>query len=284
MGYSSLAIEDTSTHPQPPAITPWFKALISYPLILVVLSALLGLRPSIILAGTVDYTYDLSGRLTKAVYGNGRIIYYAFDAVGNILEISHINPQANTDLDGVPDGTELGPLGEDPTYDGDRNGIPDYREARAASLPTAAGGQYVTLSVPAGLSLTNVRAVGNPSPANAPENVEFPYGFFEFTVTGLNNGACTVATLHLPEDRSLTTYFKFSGTPENTTPHWYPFLDNGLTGATISHQPGLTTIALSICDDQRGDGDLSLNGTINDPGGPARIERYYLYLPVILKP
>ena len=37
------------------------------------------------LAGTIKYTYDEAGRLTKADYG-GKIITYTYDAAGNLLE------------------------------------------------------------------------------------------------------------------------------------------------------------------------------------------------------
>lgn len=236
-----------------------------------------------VLSETTEYTYDVNGRLIRAQYGNGCVIDYTLDAVGNILSISSINPTAQTDPDGVPDGQEMGPQGNDPDYDGDGNGIPDYREARAASLPTAVGGQYATLSIPTGLTLTNVRAVGPPFPGEVPGCLVFPYGLFEFSVTGLANGGCTTATIHLPENRTLQAYYKFTGTPEHTTPHWYAFMDDGQTGAVIAHQTGKTTITLSLCDDRRGDGDLHLNGTISDPGGPVEIEQFFLYLPLVIK-
>jgi hypothetical protein len=241
------------------------------------------LSPEFILSATIRYTYDTNGRLIREQFEDYRIISYSIDPGENILTVNSFDPEAHTDQDGVADGVEMGPQGNDPTYDGDGNGIPDYQEARAASLPTSLGGQYATIFVPAGLALVNVRAVTNPSPGNLPENLEFPYGFFEFTVTGLINGGCTVARLRMPEDHSLKAYYKYSGTPDNTTPRWYPFEDDGITGAAISHQNEKTTITLSICDDRRGDGDLHLNGIISDPGGPARIENTILYLPLIFR-
>lgn len=38
------------------------------------------------LAGTVTYTYDEAGRLTKADYGRGKSITYTYDEAGNLLE------------------------------------------------------------------------------------------------------------------------------------------------------------------------------------------------------
>ncbi len=43
-----------------------------------------------ILAGTlaaapIKYSYDAAGRLTRADYGDGRVITYTYDAAGNLL-------------------------------------------------------------------------------------------------------------------------------------------------------------------------------------------------------
>ncbi len=38
---------------------------------------------SIALAGSVTYTYDTLGRLSKATYSNGVVVTYAYDAAGN---------------------------------------------------------------------------------------------------------------------------------------------------------------------------------------------------------
>lgn len=35
------------------------------------------------MAGSVSYTYDVLGRLTQVVYGNGVVVIYAYDAAGN---------------------------------------------------------------------------------------------------------------------------------------------------------------------------------------------------------
>ena len=38
------------------------------------------------MAGTVKYTYDAAGRLTKADYGSGKAIEYTYDNAGNLLQ------------------------------------------------------------------------------------------------------------------------------------------------------------------------------------------------------
>jgi uncharacterized repeat protein (TIGR02543 family) len=176
----------------------------------------------------------------------------------------------NTDTDGVPDSTESGPAGDEPSYDGNGNGIPDYQEGGAASLPAASGGVYATLAVAAGsgLALNNVQAQGNPSPGDAPEDVQFPDGFFQFLEIGLNPGNCTTVTLYVPRDETINTYYIYGPTADNPADHWYEFLYDGQTGAQISHEGSQTRIVLHICDGERGDNDLAANGQIDELGGP----------------
>ena len=67
----------------------------------------------------------------------------------------------------------------------------------------------------------------------------------------------------------LNTYYKYGPTPNDSTPHWYEFNFNGQTGAQIIHDPQQTRIVLNLCDGLIGDADLTANGTVVDPGGPA---------------
>ena len=43
------------------------------------------LAPVSVLAGTIQYTYDNTGRLTGADYGSRRTIQYTYDNNGNLL-------------------------------------------------------------------------------------------------------------------------------------------------------------------------------------------------------
>ncbi len=181
----------------------------------------------------------------------------------------------NTDTDGVPDGAESGPGGNDPAYDGNSNGVPDYQEAGATSLPSSSGGAYATVAVTgAGQTLGSVQAVNNPSPGDAPEGVQFPYGFFSFSIDNLANpGDATVATLYLPKNTSINTYYQYGPTPNNATKHWYKFMYDGDTGAEIHQDAGQTRIVLHFRDGARGDKDLTANGRIDDPGAPAAMQQ-----------
>jgi YD repeat-containing protein len=173
----------------------------------------------------------------------------------------------STDTDGVTDWVEMGPLHNDPAYDGNGDGIADYQQSNVASLPVNTGGTYVTLAVTSAQALSNVSAVGNPSPGDMP-SVFFPYGFFEFDISGMGTGGCTAATLYLPLTPWLSTYYKYGATPDNYTLHWYDFMYNGTTGAEILHEASRTRVVLHFCDGQRGDDDYASNGLIIDQGGP----------------
>ena len=166
----------------------------------------------------------------------------------------------DTDGDGVDADVEDGaPNGGD----GNNDGILDSEQSNVTSLPNFVDGGYVTLTSPEETGFDNVEAVANPSPADAPLGVEFPLGFFEFTVVGLSPGGATMVTLLSPEQ--VTTYWKYGPTPDDTAPHWYEFLFDGATGAEI-----LTDrIILHFVDGQRGDDDLTENGQVVEPGAPA---------------
>jgi hypothetical protein len=102
---------------------------------------------------------------------------------------------SDRDIDGVPDPVEQGPQGNNPTYDGNRDGIPDSQQGNVVSCHTHDRQHYVTMacSEPIG----DAAAVDKPTAADLPSGVEFPYGFFEFTIHVLNPGDATKITLYL---------------------------------------------------------------------------------------
>jgi hypothetical protein len=118
---------------------------------------------------------------------------------------------------------------------------------------------------PTGTTLVDCLAKGNPSIDDAPADVDFPYGFFSFTITGVPAGGDTSLEMHLPTEANVNTYYKYGPTPTNANDHWYEFLNDGTTGAQISQN----IITLYFVDGQRGDDDLASNGMIVDIGGPA---------------
>jgi YD repeat-containing protein len=176
-----------------------------------------------------------------------------------------------TDSDGVTDAEEMGSSGTDPSYDGDNNGVPDYQEARVASLPCGNGAGYATIAVNAPYLLSGV-AAGTPDPA-PPAGVELPCGVFDFTVAGLapSTNACAAVTVSVPADAGIAEYWKYGPTPDEPKPHWYAFTSQPPVGAEPPVTTDRTRTLLHICNGLKGDNDLSSdNDEAPDPGGPAR--------------
>jgi hypothetical protein len=151
--------------------------------------------------------------------------------------------------------------------DGNSDGVPDSQQDNVVSLPNAVDGRYVTLVSPAGTGFSNVDAIENPSPGDAPAGVEFPVGFFGYTLTGIAPGGNTTVTLLLPAGETVSAYYKHGPTPGDLTEHWYEFAYNGTTGAEILGQ----NVTLHFVDGDRGDDDLTANAEVAEPGGPALV-------------
>jgi len=171
------------------------------------------------------------------------------------------------DIDNCSDEVENGgPNGGD----GDDNGTPDAQESNVATFLNI-DRDYCTMVSPDDTELEDVTAQNNPSAEDAPANVEFTAGFFQFSLKGITAGGCSEVTLLLPKDTRINTYYKYGPTPDNPASHWYEFLFNGETGAEIFQEEYRTRIVLHLCDGKRGDNDLDdSNAVIDDIGGPAK--------------
>ena len=159
--------------------------------------------------------------------------------------------------------------------DGNDDGIPDSQQEDVVSLPNAADGGYITLVSEVG-TLADVQARENPSPSDAPPTADFEVDFLTFTVQDIDPGGAITVTLFLENDGPFNTYYKYgrepSPDPANPDPalnaiHWYEFVYDPATntGAKIFSD----RIELHLVDGGRGDGDLTANGVILDPGGVA---------------
>ena len=168
------------------------------------------------------------------------------------------------DNDGLSDTDEQGLNGNDINYDGNGDGIPDYLQGNAASLPTHDGQEYVTLETSE--SFSNVDAIE--PPPGAPPGADLPLGCFDFTIDDLQPGSAITVTLHLPPGTPLDNYYKYGPTPNNPNDHWYEFTFDGETGAVINE----STITLHLVDGKRGDHDLNTPGRIREPGGPGVLD------------
>ena len=182
----------------------------------------------------------------------------------SIADIGSVELIIDFDDDGISDIEEKGPNGNDPSYDGNLDSSPDWNQSNVTSLWNYNHETYLTIAQPDGYTLIDVKAIDNPSPENAP-NVEFPVGFFSFIIDLQGSSGCIVY-MYFPEGVVVEDYYKYGQTPTATFDHWYQFLYDSQTGAEIIH-PNL--VYLHFIDGDRGDDDLTVNGYIVEPGGPA---------------
>jgi hypothetical protein len=189
-----------------------------------------------------------------------------------------LGPFEDSDGDGLTNIREQGPDGNDPNYDGNGDGIADRLQRHVCSFHAYTDDDpcYLTLETEPGHRIIYPQSLRT-FDAPPPSGVSFPQGFFAFTITGIEAGDTTTVTVY-PCSDPPQTYYKYGKSPDLPVDHWYEFDYDGRTGA---ERVG-NTIVLHFVDGERGDHDLSANGEIRDPGGPAAIERRgVLYFPYI---
>jgi len=108
-----------------------------------------------------------------------------------------------------------------------------------------------------------------PRPTNPPllAGYNFENGFFMVYVANVAPGGAAEVKILLPPGAAPDTYFMFGPEPGILDDHWYEFAYDGTTGAEING----SEVMLHFVDGQRGDSDLTANGIIADPGGPATV-------------
>jgi hypothetical protein len=168
--------------------------------------------------------------------------------------------------------------------DSDGDGLTDHEEgfceghasySNPAYLRNAVSNKVVTITAHDGAQLQEVRSFAEPAPP--PPGSSFPLGFFDIRLTSSGPGTSATVTLTPPDDVLLNTWWKYGPTPENLTPHWYTWNFNPFTGIGAEfitdddEDSDTDRIILHFIDGQRGDDDLTVNGFIVDPGGPAFI-------------
>jgi hypothetical protein len=121
---------------------------------------------------------------------------------------------------------------------------------RVRTFTSAAG--PITATTSSG-KLTEAHPVD--APATAPDGYEYPAGFLAFTIAELTPGQQVTLTLSLPEGVTPGAYVKCIAASCAVFP-----------GAAISGN----VVLLTLQDGGAGDGDGVADGTIRDPGAPAR--------------
>ena len=171
------------------------------------------------------------------------------------------NADTDDDNDGISDATES----SGPNFgDANNDGIQDALQNNVACLESYTTQGYVILETPDGITLSNCQTADNPSPGDAPVDMEFDFGFYDFTISGIVPGGSTTLTMTLPDNESPDTYYKYGMTPDNQTDHWYEFLYDAETGAEIDGN----VITLYFVDALRGDDVLTQDSMIIDLGAP----------------
>jgi len=179
----------------------------------------------------------------------------------------------DSDSDGLEDCIDNAPYNPNPDQtDSDGDGVGDVAETddtvndpSVASLLVNYGQDRVTVSTDVNNSLEDVYTLATDQVGDLPSGVTFPFDLFGFAVTGFGAGNPTTVTIKLPDGEEPTTYWKYGPTPLDGTDHWYEFLYDGTTGAELDGN----VITLHFVDGERGDHDLTADGIIDDPGGPA---------------
>lgn len=139
------------------------------------------------------------------------------------------------------------------------------RETHYLLRVTSQAGNDVAITVPTPATLANLVASDTPAAAGMPAGVTFTEGFFSFEVNGIAAGGSVSVAMELPENFTPNTYYMYGPTPDNASPHWHEFKFDGRTGAEFF---GNNYVVLHFIDGERGDADLSANGSITDPGAP----------------
>ena len=189
----------------------------------------------------------------------------------NLVNILNIG--VDSDGDGIIDTVE-----DAAPNSGNGNGdaFADKTQSTVASFLTQ-NNAYVTLQTLPSIDIQDTDTLGvtfalttiDPfDPNNALAGLSILEGFFGTTLTGVAPfGSATTITLTLPATDVPDNFLMFGPTPADATPHWYPFIDNGETGAMFFGN----TVTLTYVDGKRGDADLTENGVIVvSPGGAIR--------------
>lgn len=121
------------------------------------------------------------------------------------------------------------------------------------TVTVAGGGDTCGFSDARFIPLTSVATA--PPPGN-----DFPYGLFTFRLSHCTVGGTVTLSIRYPAVlASDTRYWKYGPTPGQAD-HWYLFSQASIQGDTVT---------FNLTDGGPGDSDLTADGTISDPSGPA---------------
>lgn len=165
--------------------------------------------------------------------------------------------------DGVSDAEEaFAPSGGD----GNGDGIPDADQENVASFVNWTDGTYLTLATAPDNTLRGIRRTEGPTGSWTPDETDFPMGGLHFEVVTAA-GSSVTATLLLPPDTNVNTYYHPRSTLEDCVPVMFDPATQ--TGAVLFDN----RIELHLADGGRGDDDGEQNGVVVVRALPGRTAR-----------
>ena len=147
--------------------------------------------------------------------------------------------------------------------DANRDGILDSLQCNVGSIKMSNNKNYISMESPEGTCISDFKRVGTLSTDEFPQDIDFIYGVYAYTIQDTGYGKSVVVTITLPQGVSPDTFYFYGQTSENRTDHWYEFLDNGQTGAEINGN----RITLFLTDARRGDSVLTKDSMVISLGG-----------------
>ncbi len=147
--------------------------------------------------------------------------------------------------------------------DANRDGILDSLQCNVGSIKMSNNKNYISMESPEGTCISDFKRVGTLSTDEFPQDIDFIYGVYAYTIQDTGYGKSVVVTITLPQGVSPDTFYIYGQTSENRTDHWYEFLDNGQTGAEINGN----RITLFLTDARRGDSVLTKDRKVISLGG-----------------
>jgi hypothetical protein len=222
--------------------------------------------------GVTDCRYALYGnhRQDAGIYSDNSCASFNINGVGTVSTVRNIystgksGPVNDEDDDAVDDEEEDGVANNG---DGNSDGVADRLQSHVTSMRSLSG-EYVTLVAPAGSRLVDCRVLDWPPTDTSIPDVVFSQGFFEFSISDLENPDGVTLEIILHSSEVPVNYYKYGPTPDDTTDHWYEFLFNGETGAEMHGN----AITLHFIDAKRGDDVLEADDMIVGTGGPAYLD------------
>jgi hypothetical protein len=172
------------------------------------------------------------------------------------------------DRDGSPDEVEDGGPNRG---DGNNDGISDSAQDNVTTFFAAESGNPVTLESSPGCINTGVVAINSTSLPFDPLGLPMPEGLIGFTLDSCLLSD-TLIVFHGRSNFEGFQYRRYGRTMGNPTEHWYT-LDGTTFGSTTVDGISVATVRFQLRDGGIGDDDLTQNGRIVDPGGPAGMVR-----------